>query len=71
MFRALVVAIFREVFLEGYQQTQHHHLRLYGVTTYTAYQNAISTNNIINILCFNIDFKLVNKANLVHNVFLV
>jgi len=39
------------------QQTQHHHIRLDGVNIYTAHNTQFSTNNFINILYFNIDFK--------------
>jgi len=39
------------------QQKQKEHVRLYGLTTYTTTEHAIS-NNIIDICYFNTDFNL-------------
>lgn len=48
------------------QQTQQRY-HLDGVSLYTAYQHATQHKNVINILCFNIDFKLLFKAK--HTIF--
>jgi hypothetical protein len=43
------------------KQTQYQHLHLDGVSLYTSYQH-VTQQNFINILCFNIEFKLLFKT---------
>ena len=45
-------------------KARHHHLPLDGVTIYTAYQPATQHKYFINIVCFNVDFKLSLELNI-------